>query len=139
MATVDVEVQTVIHRPRPVVAAYCCEPDNATAWYANIEKVRWKTPRPMAVGSRFTFTAHFLGRTLNYTYEVVDWLLNERLVMRTPGPLTTYLATSRAPIAANRPGPPPFIRSSTHPVCALSLRWRPPQPTQSAMSGGGGI
>ena len=97
MATVDVEVQTVIHRPRPVVAAYCCEPDNATAWYANIEKVRWETPRPMAVGSRFTFTAHFLGRTLNYTYEVVDWLLNER------------------------------------------FGWRPPQPTQSAMSGGGGI
>jgi hypothetical protein len=72
MATIDVEVRTTIARPRAVVAVYCCDPDNATSWYANIDSVRWGTPRPMGVGSRFTFGARFLGRPLNYTYEWED-------------------------------------------------------------------
>ena len=48
----------------------------------------------MAVGSRVAFIAQFLGRRLAYTYEVVDWLPGERLMMRTAdGPFameTTY-------------------------------------------------
>jgi hypothetical protein len=34
----------VIDRPRHDVAAYCCDPDNATAWYVNIRTVRWRHP-----------------------------------------------------------------------------------------------
>ena len=34
--TVDVEVHTTINRSRSDVAGYCCDPDNVTAWYANI-------------------------------------------------------------------------------------------------------
>ena len=60
MATVDVEIQATI--AQPVVAAYCSDPDNATTWYANINSVRWETPKPMAVGSRLTFGARFPGR-----------------------------------------------------------------------------
>ena len=56
--------------------------------------MRWETPKPIAVGSRFTFSARFLGRTLNYTYEVVEWTPEQRFVMRTvqgPFPMeTTY-------------------------------------------------
>jgi hypothetical protein len=95
MAAVDVEVHTVIDRPRPEVAAYCCDPDNATAWYANIKAVQWETAPPLALGSRFRFTSGFLGRTLTYTYEVVDLMPEERFVMRSDtGPFameTTYL------------------------------------------------
>jgi hypothetical protein len=91
---VDVETQTTIARPRGEVAAYACEPDNATAWYANIESAEWRTPRPLAVGSRFAFVARFLGRRLAYVYEVKDFVPGERLVMATAdGPLameTTY-------------------------------------------------
>src|SRR5262245_62035528 len=94
MAPVDVDVAAAIARPRPVVAAFCCDPDNATEWYANIDSVRWETPKPVSLGSRFTFTARFLGRTLKYTYEVVEWIPDERFVMQTaqgPFPMeTTY-------------------------------------------------
>ena len=94
MAPVDVNVDTVIDRPRHVVAAYAADPDNATAWYVNIKSVQWKTSQPLAVGSQFAFTAAFLGRTLTYTYEVVEFVADRRFVMRTaegPFPMeTTY-------------------------------------------------
>jgi hypothetical protein len=94
MATVDVSVDTLIRRPRSVVAGYAADPDNATAWYVNIKGVQWKTPRPLAVGSQFEFTAAFMGRTLTYTYEVVELVPDRRFVMRTaegPFPMeTTY-------------------------------------------------
>jgi hypothetical protein len=83
MAPVDVIVETVIRRPRQVVAAYAAEPDNAAAWYANITAVQWLTPRPLAKGSKFEFTAAFLGRTRTYTYEVVELVRDRRVVMRT--------------------------------------------------------
>ena len=91
---VDVETQIEIDRPRRKVAAYVSNPDNATAWYENIRSVDWKTPRPVAVGSRIVFVATFLGRRLAYTYEVDEMVTDERLVMRTaegPFPMeTTY-------------------------------------------------
>ncbi|OBK76892.1 SRPBCC family protein [Mycobacterium sp. 1274761.0] len=94
MATVDVEVHTTIDRPRPEVATYCCDPDNVTAWYANIRSVRWETAPPVAVGSRFRFSSAFLGRVLDYTYEVVELVAEQRFVMRSdagPFPMeTTY-------------------------------------------------
>jgi uncharacterized protein YndB with AHSA1/START domain len=94
MAPVDVETTSVINRPREVVAAYACDPDNVTRWYANITSVEWETPRPVAVGTRVAFVAHFLGRRLAYTYEVLDLVPGRRLVMSTvdgPFPMeTTY-------------------------------------------------
>lgn len=48
----------------------------------------------MAVGSKIAFVAQFLGRRMAYTYEIVEYVPGERLVMRTaegPFPMeTTY-------------------------------------------------
>lgn len=91
---IDVETEITIDRPRGEVAAYACEPDSATEWYANIESAEWRTPRPLSVGSRFAFVARFLGRRLAYTYEVKELVEGERFVMATsegPFPMeTTY-------------------------------------------------
>ncbi len=92
---VDVVTTVVIDRPRPVVSEFAADPDRAPAWYQNIKAVEWKTPPPLAIGSRLAFIAQFLGRRLAYTYEVVEWRQYERFVMRTvdgPFPMeTTYL------------------------------------------------
>ena len=65
------------------MAEYSSNPDNAPSWYVNIESVEWKTPRPVRVGSRAGFVAHFLGRRLAYTYEVVELIPHERFAMQT--------------------------------------------------------
>lgn len=97
MAAVDVSTDVVIARPRAAVSDYAASPDNAPRWYANIKSVAWRTEPPLAAGSRVAFVAHFLGRRLAYTYEIVDFVPGERLVMRTAeGPFameTTYLWT----------------------------------------------
>ncbi len=91
---VDVTVETVIARPVDEVAAYAADPTHAPEWYVNIRSVEWQTPPPVAVGSRMDFVAHFLGRRIAYTYEVVELVPGERLVMATaqgPFPMrTTY-------------------------------------------------
>ena len=92
--SVDVLTKVLIDRPCAQVASYAGNPDNAPRWYVNIKAVEWKTSPPLGVGSRLAFVAHFLGRRLAYTYEVVELVTGSRLVMRTsegPFPMeTTY-------------------------------------------------
>ena len=91
---VDVVTEILIGRPCEVVASFANDPTNAPRWYAKISSIEWETDPPVTVGSRMAFVAHFLGRRLAYTYEVVELIPAARLVMRTaqgPFPMeTTY-------------------------------------------------
>jgi uncharacterized membrane protein len=86
--SVDVVTEIVIDRPREEVAAFAADPDNATAWYKNIKSVAREPD------GRMRFSAQFLGRTLDYTYEVRANEPGRRFVMSTsegPFPMeTTY-------------------------------------------------
>jgi uncharacterized protein YndB with AHSA1/START domain len=102
---VDVQCELEIARPRAQVAAFACDPDHTTEWYANIKAVQWRSPPPLAVGSRLAFVARFLGRRLEYTYEVADYVPGERFVMRTaqgPFPMETTYAFEDAGDGATR-------------------------------------
>ncbi len=102
---VDVVTEIEINRPRPDVAAFATDPDNAVTWYEKIEAVEWRSPRPLAVGSRVAFVARFLGRRLAYTYEVREFVADERLVMATsegPFPMETTYTWEDGPSGGTR-------------------------------------
>ena len=65
---VDVLTETVIDCPLERVAAYACDPSKAPEWYVNIETVEWKTPPPLAVGSRMAFVARFFGEVITAVF-----------------------------------------------------------------------
>lgn len=94
LMAVDVLTEIVVERPLEGVEAFAADPSNAPSWYVNIKAVEWETSPPLKVGSRIAFVAHFLGRRLAYTYEIIEFVPGARLVMRTaegPFPMeTTY-------------------------------------------------
>jgi len=103
--SVDVTSQIDIARPRADVAGYACDPDHATEWYENIKAVEWASVPPLRVGSRLAFAAAFLGRRLEYTYEVRELVPGERFVMSTaegPFPMETTYLWEDAPDGATR-------------------------------------
>lgn len=91
---VDVVTEIIIKRPIAEVSAYASNPDHAPEWYVNIQSAEWKTAKPLQIGSKIAFKANFLGRELAYVYEIVEWIPEERFIMKTadgPFPMeTTY-------------------------------------------------
>jgi uncharacterized membrane protein len=130
VADVDVVTETIIDRPRSLVAAYSADPTNAPSWYVNIKSVEWLTAPPLMLGSRVAFVARFLGRRLAYTYEIVEWIAGERLVMRTregPFPMeTTYAWTSvddgRTRMTLRNRGRPTGFSALVAPFMAAAMR-----------------
>jgi len=127
---VDVQTEIEIDRPRSEVSAYAANPDTATTWYENIRAVDWKSPRPLAVGSRIAFVAQFLGRRLSYTYELDELVPGERLVMRTadgPFPMETTYSWDDTPdggtkMTLRNRGEPSGFSTVAAPVMARAMR-----------------
>ena len=82
---VDVTTDVVVSCPRARVAAFATDPLNAPLWYANIRSVELLTDPPVRVGSRMRFVAVFLGRRIDYTYEVLELVPAGRLDAVVPG------------------------------------------------------
>jgi hypothetical protein len=83
-----------------------------------------------AMASRMAFVAKFLGRCLAYTYEIVEFAADERLVMRTaqgPCPMeTTYTweprEGGRARMTLRNRGEPAGFSKVAAPLMAAAMR-----------------
>jgi len=127
---VDVRTEIEIDRPPADVASFAADPANATAWYRNIESVEWLTEPPAVTGTRVRFVARFLGRTLDYVYEVRAAELPARFVMSTdegPFPMeTTYSWTPAGEggtlMALRNRGRPSGFAAWAAPVMSAAMR-----------------
>ncbi len=127
---VDVVTEIEIRRPREEVSAFASDPSNARTWYRNIKAVEWETQPPAVVGSKVRFRAQFLGRTLDYTYEVREIEAGRRFVMATaqgPFPMeTTYTwedtADGATKMTLRNRGEPSGFAAVTAPVMARAMR-----------------
>jgi len=89
---IDVSTEIDINCSRDKVAEYSANPDNAPKWYVNIIAAKWRTPRPLKVGSQIVFKAKFMGKPLVYIYEISEYAAEQKMVMRTivgPFPMET--------------------------------------------------
>ncbi len=128
--SVDVVTEIEIERPLAEVAAFAAEPSNAPKWYVNIKTVEWRSKPPLEVGSQVAFVAHFLGRRLAYTYDVIEYRPLERLVMRTaegPFPMrTTYtwesMGEGRTRMTLRNQGEPSGFSKLAAPLMAAAMR-----------------
>jgi uncharacterized membrane protein len=127
---VDVLTEIKIARPRDEVSAFAADPSNATAWYKNIKAVEWETQPPAVVGSRIRFSARFLGRALDYTYEVRELEPGRRFVMANaqgPFPMETTYTWEDAPDGATKMtlrnrGEPSGFAAVAAPVMTRAIR-----------------
>ncbi len=128
--TVDVRASVVIARPVAEVAAFASEPINAPRWYRRIASAERLDDAPLAVGSRRTFHARFLRRSLQYTYEITELDPGARLTMRTaPGPFpmqTTYTwepaGDGSTLMTLRNTGRPSGFPALVAPVLSLAMR-----------------
>lgn len=120
----------MIEKPRGKVAKFAANPANAPRWYANIESVEWKTAHRVEVGSKIAFVARFLKKRIAYTYEIVEVVPLERLVMRTfegPFPMeTTYTWKALSPrsteMTLRNRGEPSGFAKLAGPMMSRSIR-----------------
>jgi uncharacterized protein YndB with AHSA1/START domain len=127
---VDVLTDIEIARPRSEVADYVSDPDNATAWYENIKKVEWESPKALKVGAKVAFEARFMGRTMAYTYEIKEYVPGRSLVMSTaarPFPMETTYTFSETPsgttiVALRNRGRPSGFGTIVAPAMAGAMR-----------------
>lgn len=95
---IDVSTEIDINCSRDRVAEYSANPDNAPKWYVNITATKWKTPRPLKVGSQIVFKAKFLGKALVYIYEISEYAAEQKMVMKSimgPFPMETIYTWER--------------------------------------------
>lgn len=127
---VDVFTEIIINKPKNLVADYAANPDNAPIWYENIKSAEWHTPKPLVVGSKIAFIAHFLGKKLAYTYEIVTYDTGSKLTMRTaegPFPMeTTYTWTAiddhHTKMTLRNAGQPAGFSRFLAPIMTLMMR-----------------
>jgi len=101
--SVDVGATIVIERPIAEVSAFAGDPSNAPIWYRRISNAEWETDPPISLGSRIAFRARFMGRDLDYVYEVTEYTPGEQVAMRTTeGPFPMATTSTWRPIGPGK-------------------------------------
>lgn len=87
-----IDVSETVNRPTDEVYAYLADPRNELQWQSSARDREVEGGGPIAEGSRIKATEQFLGRKLEFIYEVVEHDPDRILAMRTvSGPFDAEL------------------------------------------------
>ena len=103
--SVDVTSSILIERSRAIVSEYAANPDRCAGLVCEHQGCRVENAAARHDRVADLFVAEFLGRRMAYTYEVVELVPGERLVMRTaegPFPMETTYTWETTPDGATR-------------------------------------
>jgi uncharacterized membrane protein len=128
--SLDVTAEILIERPPGIVSAYVSDPANAPSWHDHIKSAGWASEPLPHVGSRLSVTAEFLGRTVTFLYEIVEFTPGEKLVMRSvegPFPMETTYAfdetrDGHTQMTMRNRGEPSGMSKLMAPLIATTLR-----------------
>ena len=70
---VNVQVEVVNNRTRSDIASYAMDPSNDPSWISGIVEVKALTEPPMSRGTQVERVAGFLGKRVDYVFEVVEY------------------------------------------------------------------
>ena len=79
---IDVSASILIGAPRATVAQYATEPLNDPRWIGGISHAEVLTKRPLGPGTQIRRLASFMGKTIDYILEVVEFDENALLLMK---------------------------------------------------------
>jgi hypothetical protein len=80
---IDVTAEVFIDRPPAEVARVLGDARRLSEWLGEDTAVAWEGEPTFTVGARFVFRTRFLGRTLTYPYEVIEFVPHDRLLLHT--------------------------------------------------------
>jgi uncharacterized protein YndB with AHSA1/START domain len=94
-----VEISGEIKRPVEEVFAYATDPAKAPEWRSGVLECRADPPGAMRVGSKIHTVLRFLGRRIEGTAEVTEFVPDKKLVQRTNSPFPLELIYLAEPTA----------------------------------------
>jgi len=80
---VNVTNEIVINLPKEKVTAFVSDPANAPNWCTHIRSVQWNKEAPLRAGARLVINEQVMHRYQQHTYEVVEFIAGQKMVMRT--------------------------------------------------------
>ena len=79
VAVINIEVRISVSRPPDEVFAFISNFENNPKWQSGMQEAQFTSKGPLGVGSTYVQVAKFLGRRIESTFEVVEYVPN-RLV-----------------------------------------------------------
>lgn len=80
---VNVTNEIVINLPKEKVTAFVSDPANAPNWCTHIRSVEYNREMPLRAGTELVINEQVMHRYQQHTYEVVEFIAGQKMVMRT--------------------------------------------------------
>lgn len=94
VGTTRVELEVTINRPVQEVFAFFVDPALAGRWQTAVAEAEQITEGPVGVGTRFRVIRNYLGRRLESTEEVIEYVPNRTFALRALSSPIPYEARS---------------------------------------------